>query len=107
MQNTPENVFGQNTVANPQNKTISNINTTESDIKESTLRKLLWITLIFFYKLLRVRARVRLNHSHKLIHHNNKIEQEIRKKSYLKLSLISKRETVKYLFCVTRKYKTF
>ena len=80
MQNTPENVFGQNTVANPQNKTISNINTTESDIKESTLRKLLWITLIFFYKLLRVRARVRLNHSHKLIHHNNKMEQEIRKK---------------------------
>ena len=48
MQNTPENVFGQNTIANPQNKTISNINTTESDIKESTLRKLLWITLIFF-----------------------------------------------------------
>ena len=78
MQNTPENVFGQNTVANPQNKTISNINTTES--KESTVRKLLWITLIFFYKLLRVRARVRLNHSHKLIHHNNKMEQEIRKK---------------------------
>ena len=78
MQNTPENVFGQNTVANPQNKTISNINTTES--KESTVRKLLWITLIFFYKLLRVRARVRLNHSHKLILHNNKMEQEIRKK---------------------------
>ena len=40
------------------------------------------------------------------------MEQEIRKKKfflsnyYSKLSLISKMETVKYLFCETRKYKT-
>ena len=38
MQNTPENVFGQNTVANPQKKTASSNNSWESDTKE------LWIS---------------------------------------------------------------